>query len=176
MLHGDATKIDLKALNPDGLPVKIIANLPYNVATPLLVGWLHDMYQHNAYDEMLLMFQKEVAQRICAKCGDKHYGRLGVLSQWITRCKIAFDLPPQAFTPPPKVKSAVVGFRPIDVEKADFKSFEKLTAAAFGQRRKMIRQSLKQYIDCVDEIGLDSTLRAENLSVADFIKLAQALT
>jgi 16S rRNA (adenine1518-N6/adenine1519-N6)-dimethyltransferase len=174
LVHGDATKIDLKALNPTGLPVKIIANLPYNVATPLLVGWLHDIYEHSAYDEMLLMFQKEVAQRICAKCGDNHYGRLGVLSQWIARCKIAFDLPPQAFTPPPKVKSAIVGFRPKEFEKADFKSFEKLTAAAFGQRRKMIRQSLKQYLSCVENVGLEPTLRAENLSVDDFIKLALA--
>jgi 16S rRNA (adenine1518-N6/adenine1519-N6)-dimethyltransferase len=172
IIHGDATKTDLKALNPDNLPCKIIANLPYNVATPLLVSWLHDVYEHGAYDEMLLMFQKEVAQRICAKCGDGHYGRLAILSQWLMQCKIIFDLPPQAFTPPPKVKSAIVRFRPQDFEKVAFKTIENLTAEAFGKRRKMIRQSLKNHMDKIETLGLDPTLRAENLQITDFVKLA----
>lgn len=172
IIHGDATKIDLKTLNPDNLPCKIIANLPYNVATPLLTSWLHDVYESAAYDEMLLMFQKEVAQRICGKCGDTHYGRLAILSQWLMQCKMIFDLPPQAFTPPPKVKSAVVRFRPQEFEKIDFKTLEKLTAEAFGKRRKMIRQSLKNHMDKIEALGLDPTLRAENLQIADFVKLA----
>lgn len=175
LVHGDATKTDLKALNPENKPCKIIANLPYNVATPLLTGWLHDIYEHGSFDEMLLMFQKEVAQRICAKCGDNHYGRLAVLSQWLAECKITFDLPPGAFSPPPKVKSAIVRFRPKEFEPANFKNLEKITAEAFGKRRKMIRQSLKQYMDQVESLGLEPTLRAENITVADYIRLAQAL-
>ena len=121
---------------------------------------------------MLLMFQKEVAQRICAKCGDAHYGRLAILAQWLMRCKIIFDLPPQAFTPPPKVKSAVVRFRPQAFENVPFKTIESLTAEAFGKRRKMIRQSLKNHLDKIDTLGLDPTLRAENLQIEDFVSLA----
>ncbi len=176
IIHGDATKQDLKALiEPAGKPCKIIANLPYNVATPLLTGWLHDIYEAAPYDEMLLMFQKEVAQRICASVGGKHFGRLAVLAQWLMRCKISFDLPPGAFSPPPKVKSAIVNFRPQEFTQADFKKIERVTAAAFGQRRKMIRQSLKPYIKAVEELGIDPTLRAENLKIEDFIALAQKI-
>lgn len=176
IIHGDATKQDLKALSASyGKPCKIIANLPYNVATPLLTGWLHDMYSAAPYDEMLLMFQKEVAQRICAPRGDKHYGRLAVLAQWLMTCKISFDLPPGAFSPPPKVKSAIVNFRPQDFAPAEFNKLERVTAAAFGQRRKMIRQSLKAYMPIVEALGIEPTLRAENLKIEDFIALAQKI-
>lgn len=160
------------------LPYRVIANLPYNIATPLLTGWLADLHQNPlCYDALVLMFQKEVAQRIVAKPGSKAYGRLAVISQWLCDCKIAFDVPAAAFTPPPKVTSSVVRFIPKEM-KADMPAFatvEKLTAAAFGQRRKMIRSSLKNHLHEIELCGLRPEARAEELSVADFIALARMI-
>ena len=175
IVEGDALDMDLVALSPDSVRV-IVANLPYNVATPLLTGWLTQIRDLPlAYRSMTLMFQKEVAQRIVAQVGDKHYGRLGVLSQWLCQTHIAFDLPPQAFTPPPKVTSSIVHFIPkvLPDDAPSLKMVETITAKAFGQRRKMIRQSLKQYQDYFDQVGLIPTMRAEEISPAQFIALAK---
>ncbi|MAI61295.1 MAG: 16S rRNA (adenine(1518)-N(6)/adenine(1519)-N(6))-dimethyltransferase [Micavibrio sp. TMED27] len=171
IIEADALSLNLKDIAQE--PRAIAANLPYNIATPLLVGWLEQIYTDgSSYQSMTLMFQKEVAERIAARPGDKAYGRLAVLAQWICHVKKAFDLPPNAFTPPPKVKSSIVHFTPRQRrdEAIDFKAMERVTALAFGQRRKMIRTSLKDYP--LEELGLDPTLRAENLSLNDFIKLA----
>jgi len=177
IIHSDALKTNLLDLCEE--PRMIVANLPYNIATPLLIGWLQQIRENaNAYDEMILMFQKEVGERITAKNGGKTYGRLSVMSQWLCETKKLFDLPPSAFTPPPKIKSSVVKFTPkiLEDNAPDFENVEKVTAAAFGQRRKMIRSSLKDYHDILEHCGIDGNLRAENLSPEDFIRLAQNLT
>lgn len=156
----------------------IAANLPYNIATPLLTGWMEEVRENPAlYREFVLMFQKEVAQRIVAAPSTKAYGRLSVLCQWLCDCKIAFDVPAAAFTPPPKVTSSIVRLVP-RAEKAagDFAVMEKLTAAAFGQRRKMIRGSLKAYMDVVEACGIDPTARAEDIAVKDYAAMAAAIT
>lgn len=174
IIQGDALEVDLKALSSS--PRAIIANLPYNVATPLLINWLSQIHQdHQAYQGMTLMFQKEVAQRITAKSGDKSYGRLAVLSQWLCDANLVFDVPASAFTPPPKVTSSIVFFTPkkLEGDEPDFKTVEQITASAFGQRRKMIRSSLKNYIEFFEEVGLDETMRAENMSVEQIIELAR---
>jgi 16S rRNA (adenine1518-N6/adenine1519-N6)-dimethyltransferase len=174
VIEADAMDTDLTVLGDT--PRAVIANLPYNIATPLLIGWLKQIRQNqNAYRSMTLMFQKEVAQRITAQRGDKHYGRLAVMSQWLCDVDIVMTIPPGAFTPPPKVTSSVVHIRPKTLEPAapSFKAVEAVTAAAFGQRRKMIRSSLKLYISHFEELGLNPELRAENLSVDQFIALAQ---
>ncbi|MCE7886548.1 MAG: 16S rRNA (adenine(1518)-N(6)/adenine(1519)-N(6))-dimethyltransferase RsmA [Alphaproteobacteria bacterium PRO2] len=174
IVHGDALRVNLLDL-AEG-PRAIVANLPYNIATPLLTSWLKQMRERpGAFDSMTLMFQKEVAERITAVPGSKDYGRLSIISQWICDCRVCFDLPPSAFSPPPKVSSSVVHFTPkrLDKDAPDFRSVERVTAAAFGQRRKMIRGSLKDYADVIAALGLDPTLRAENLSVQDFINLAK---
>ena len=173
IVQADALKTNLQGLC-DG-PRVIVANLPYNIATPLLTGWLKQIHcPSQAYDEMVLMFQKEVGDRIAAGMGSKAYGRLSVISQWICDVKKVIDLPPSAFTPPPKVKSSVVRFVPraLGDNAPDFEAVEAVTAAAFGQRRKMIRSSLKDYIERVEDLGIDPQKRAENLRVEDFIKLA----
>lgn len=180
LIQGDALEHDLMALIPQG-PRAIVANLPYNVATPLLVGWLSQIADYGgisaagAYLSMTLMFQKEVADRIVAQPGDKAYGRLAVLCQWLCRAGQVYVLPPSAFTPPPKVQSAIVHFIPkiLEGDQPDFKAVEAVTAAAFGQRRKMIRSSLKTYMGAIGSLGLDPTARAEELSVADYIALAK---
>lgn len=177
VVQGDALGLDLSAL-AEG-PRVIVANLPYNIATPLLTGWLAQIRaDRDVYTAMVLMFQKEVAQRICADVGSKAYGRLSVISRWICETKKLFDLPPSAFTPPPKVTSSVVGFVPRDftADAPAFATMEALTAAAFGQRRKMIRSSLRDYAENLKKAGIDDNLRAENLSVQDYIKLAKLLT
>lgn len=177
VVHGDALQTNLLDLASG--PRMIAANLPYNIATPLLLGWLKQIReQGDAYDEMILMFQKEVGDRIIAQSGSKAYGRLSVISQWICDVKRVFDLPPSAFTPPPKIKSSVVRFVPklLEDNAPDFEVFEKLTAAAFGQRRKMIRSSLKEYMDAVEACELDPTQRAENLVPEEYIRLAQRLS
>ncbi|PZQ47660.1 MAG: 16S rRNA (adenine(1518)-N(6)/adenine(1519)-N(6))-dimethyltransferase [Micavibrio aeruginosavorus] len=159
-------------------PYAVIANLPYNIATPLLTGWLEDIYNHpDRYSELVLMFQKEVAQRIVGKAGSKTYGRLSILSQFVCDTKLMFDVPAAAFTPPPKVTSSIVRLVPKKPEKdrPAFQTIEKLTAAAFGQRRKMIRGSLKEYLPHIESCGLRPEARAEELSVEDFIKLAKAI-
>jgi len=174
IIQGDALEADLTSLSP--APRAIIANLPYNVATPLLINWLSQMREDkDAYQGMTLMFQKEVAQRITAKVEDKNYGRLAVLSQWLCDTKLVFDVPASAFTPPPKVTSSIVHFRPkiLESNAPQFKTIEDITANAFGQRRKMIRSSLKKYSEFFDHMGLDETLRAENMRVDQFVELAK---
>lgn len=181
----DASNGDLELVQRDALTVEvtqmgdaprvIVANLPYNIATPLLIGWLKDIRaDKNAYASMTLMFQKEVAQRIVATPADKAFGRLAVISQWLCDVKKVFDLPPSAFTPPPKVVSSVVQFVPKDLAGGapDFKAVEAVTAAAFNQRRKMIRSSLKDYMPAIEALGIDSQKRAEELSVQDFLNIA----
>jgi 16S rRNA (adenine1518-N6/adenine1519-N6)-dimethyltransferase len=174
--HGDALSTDLSTLV--GGPYKIIANLPYNVATPLVIGWLSQDWP-SSWQSMTLMFQKEVAQRLCASEGSKSYGRLSVLAQSRSVVRRLFDLPPQAFSPPPKVTSTVVQFLPLAQAPAvPVDMLEKVTGAAFGQRRKMLRQSLKS-LNCdalalLDAAGLQPTLRAENLTVAEFERLTRA--
>lgn len=155
-------------------PLMIVANLPYNVGTPLLVSWLKSIA---LVDRMALMFQKEVAQRICAAPGSNHYGRLAVLAQAVARTRIAFTLPPGAFKPPPKVASAVAVLErlPESERFTDLTALERVTAAAFGQRRKMLRVSLKPIMpkgmkaeDLLDSINIDPTRRAETLTQSEF--------
>ena len=172
--HDDALTVDLCALSE--APRAIVANLPYNIATPLLIGWLRQIKENqHAYQSMTLMFQKEVAQRITAQVNSKAYGRLAVLCQWLCDVHICFDVPASAFTPPPKVTSSIVHFKPkmLDDAAPRFEDIEKITEKAFGQRRKMIRSSLKDYKDYFEIVGLDETLRAENISPAQFIALAK---
>ena len=169
----DALEVDLTSLSE--APRRIIANLPYNVATPLLVGWLKQLRaEDSAYASMTLMFQKEVADRITAAPGSKAYGRLAVLCQWLCTVRNVYTLPPQAFTPPPKVQSSVVHFVPRSLpnEAPAFEAVEAVTAAAFGQRRKMVRSSLRDYVRYFEDTGLDPTARAEELALEDFVALA----
>jgi 16S rRNA (adenine1518-N6/adenine1519-N6)-dimethyltransferase len=175
VIEGDALRIDPAALLP--APRRIVANLPYNVASPLLVGWLRGAA---AIEGMALMFQQEVAERICAAPGTGAYGRLSVLAQWRCRCELLLRLPPGAFSPPPKVWSAVVGFtpQPEDPGPALFAAMERTTAAAFGQRRKMLRGALKSLGESESLLaaaGIEGTRRAETLSVAEFDRLARAV-
>ncbi|MEM6781445.1 MAG: 16S rRNA (adenine(1518)-N(6)/adenine(1519)-N(6))-dimethyltransferase RsmA [Pseudomonadota bacterium] len=176
VIESDALQTNLFSLGD--APRAIVANLPYNIATPLLVNWLRQIYEdRSSYRSMTLMFQKEVAQRITARVGDKHYGRLAVLTQWLCDADIVMDLSPKAFTPPPKVTSSVVHLRPKEIENSpSFEAVETITAAAFGQRRKMIRSSLKAYKEHFDDLGLNPETRAENLSVEDYITLAKAVS
>jgi 16S rRNA (adenine1518-N6/adenine1519-N6)-dimethyltransferase len=156
----------------------IVANLPYGIATMLLVGWLDSEPWPPWFDRMVLMFQKEVAERIVASPGTKAYGRLAVLTQWRTRARIVLTLPKEAFTPPPKVASAVVELVPLP-EPAPAcrpKILAQVTAAAFGQRRKMLRSSLKQLVaqpeELLEAVGIAGNLRAEDVKVKDFARLA----
>ena len=170
----DATKVDLSTLVP--APRQLAANLPYNVATPLLIGWLR---QAAAWERMTLMFQLEVAERICAAPDTPAYGRLSVLTQWVCRAALLLRLPPAAFTPPPKVWSAVVGLAPLEAQPPPdlFKTMERLTAAAFGQRRKMLRGSLRELGGeaLLDRAAISGERRAETLSVLEFDRLARLL-
>ncbi|ADY64026.1 16S rRNA (adenine(1518)-N(6)/adenine(1519)-N(6))-dimethyltransferase RsmA [Agrobacterium tumefaciens] len=178
VIEGDALKTDFEALVPAGEPVRIIANLPYNVGTQLLVNWLLPKEWPPFWLSMTLMFQKEVGQRIVAEEGDNHYGRLGVLAGWRTVSEMAFDVPPQAFSPPPKVTSTVVHLLPKEKPlPCDVAKLEKVTEAAFGQRRKMLRQSVKSLGGEVllEKAGIDATRRAETLSVEEFVTLANCL-
>ncbi|WP_353642012.1 16S rRNA (adenine(1518)-N(6)/adenine(1519)-N(6))-dimethyltransferase RsmA [Mesorhizobium sp. WSM2239] len=176
-ISGDALKTDFAAIASDG-PVKIVANLPYNIGTELLVRWLTVAEWPPFYQSMTLMFQREVAERIVARPGSDAYGRLGVLAGWRTEARIAFDVPPQAFTPPPKVTSSVVHLvpRPAPLP-ADVRTLGRVTEAAFGQRRKMLRQSLKSMEGArlLEAAGIDGTRRAETLSVEEFVALANAV-
>jgi 16S rRNA (adenine1518-N6/adenine1519-N6)-dimethyltransferase len=162
-------------------PVRIVANLPYGVATMLLIGWLESEPWPPWFDRMALMFQKEVAERIVAAPGSKAYGRLAVISQWRCTARIAMTLKPDAFTPPPKVSSAVVVFepRPSPEPLCDVKMLGRVTAAAFGQRRKMLRQSLKSLVPqpelLLHKLAIAPEKRAEQLSVGEFARIAAAL-
>lgn len=174
IIQGDALRMDLLSLAQG--PKAIIANLPYNIATPLLTGWLEQIREcQDAYDSMTLMFQKEVGERIAALPSTKAYGRLSILCQWLCDVRKVYDLPPGAFTPPPKVSSCVVHFKPKILAKdaPTFEAIEKVTAAAFGQRRKMIRTTLKEYADHFERLGIEPTKRAENLEINDFVELAK---
>ncbi|MDG3577266.1 16S rRNA (adenine(1518)-N(6)/adenine(1519)-N(6))-dimethyltransferase RsmA [Rhizobium sp. YJ-22] len=177
VIEGDALKTDFEALVPEG-PVRIIANLPYNVGTQLLVNWLLPKEWPPFWQSLTLMFQKEVGQRIVAREDDDHYGRLGVLCGWRTRAHMAFDVPPQAFTPPPKVTSSVVHLTPNpEPLHCDVAKLERVTQAAFGQRRKMLRQSVKSLGGeaLLTKAGIDPQRRAETLSVEEFVTLANCL-
>jgi 16S rRNA (adenine1518-N6/adenine1519-N6)-dimethyltransferase len=173
LIEGDALEVDPEAIAP--APRAIVANLPYNVATPLLIGWLKRIEQ---FRSLTLMFQREVADRLSAKPGTKAYGRLSVIAQWRADVRPLFNLPPRAFTPPPKIESTVVQFIPRPApEPAEFSAMEAVTAAAFGQRRKMLRASLKSLGNAealIDEAGLIPTQRAEEVPVAGFAALARA--
>jgi 16S rRNA (adenine1518-N6/adenine1519-N6)-dimethyltransferase len=177
IVAGDALTVDPRPYL-DGGSARIVANLPYNIATPLLIGWLTMEHWPPWYDQLILMFQREVADRIVAEPGSKSYGRLSVLANWRTEPKRLFDVPPSAFVPPPNVTSTVVRLVPRQQPLAcDSERLQQVTAAAFGQRRKMLRQSLKSLSPdaerLVTEAGLDPTARAETLSVSDFAALTR---
>jgi 16S rRNA (adenine1518-N6/adenine1519-N6)-dimethyltransferase len=180
IVSADARTVDYGALALTR-PARIVANLPYSVATPLLVGWLKTEPWPPWFDRLVLTFQREVADRIVAKPRTKDYGRLAVLSQWRTRAGILFTLPAAAFTPKPKVDSALVELEPKDVPEpdCDVGELEKVTAAAFGQRRKMLRASLRQITPASETLlrtlGIDPKARAEELNVADFCRIAKAM-
>lgn len=176
VVEGDALKLDPVTLT-GGEKVRVAANLPYNVGTQLLLNWITTPDWPPFWSSLTLMFQKEVAERIIAEPGSKAFGRLGVLAGW--RCKggILFDISPKAFTPPPKVTSAVVHLTPNDSPlPCNLKSLEQITAAAFGQRRKMLRASLKSLSRDAEELivqaGLKPTARAEEIDIAGFVSLA----
>ncbi|MGA1801251.1 16S rRNA (adenine(1518)-N(6)/adenine(1519)-N(6))-dimethyltransferase RsmA [Rhizobium sp. HT1-10] len=177
VIEGDALKIDFASLASDG-PVRVIANLPYNVGTQLLVNWLLPAAWPPFWQSLTLMFQKEVGQRIIAAEGDNHYGRLGVLCGWRTETYAAFDISPQAFTPPPKVTSSVIHLSPRENPiPCSVAKLERVTEAAFGQRRKMLRQSVKSLGGeaLLARAEIDPTRRAETLSVEEFCRLANCL-
>ena len=171
----DALRADLTQIDPK-TDRAIIANLPYNIATPLLINWLQQVRSDaGSLMHMTLMFQKEVAERIVAKPNQSAYGRLAVITQWLCEASISFDVPPSAFVPPPKVTSSIVFLKPKKLigEQPEFATVERLTAMAFNQRRKMIRSSLKPYLPLIKELEIEETLRAENLGGEDYIRLAK---
>lgn len=176
LIEGDALEIDAPALF-EGRP-HIVSNLPYNVGTALLIGWLSSEWAP-WWQSLTLMFQKEVAERIVSQAGEEAYGRLAVLAQWRSTARIAMPVHRSAFTPPPKVMSAVVHILPAEMpEGVRMATLERLTAAAFGQRRKMLRQSLKPVagaLDAAERIGIDVTRRAETVRVEEFVALARAV-
>jgi 16S rRNA (adenine1518-N6/adenine1519-N6)-dimethyltransferase len=174
LIEGDAKTVDYLALTP--APRAIIANLPYNVGTPLLIAWLRNAA---AFTRLVLMFQREVAERICAAPASAAYGRLAVLAQSVSHAECVFRLPPSAFTPPPAVESAVVRLVPRAEAPPPpvLAALERITAAAFGQRRKMLRRSLAPLGgDALLAMAqIDPARRAETLSIAEFLELAKAL-
>lgn len=184
VLAGDALTIDEAALareyGQDGAPFRIAANLPYNIATQLLVKWLTGPWPP-PWASLTLMFQREVAERIAAGANESGYGRLSVLAGWRTKAQILFDVAPGAFVPPPKVTSSVIRLEPLaaPVATAELVKLERVTAAAFGQRRKMLRKSLKTLCaepgPLLEAAGIDPTRRAETLSVTEFCTLARLL-
>jgi 16S rRNA (adenine1518-N6/adenine1519-N6)-dimethyltransferase len=180
IVSGDALRFDAGAHLKDGR-ARVIANLPYNIATALLIDWLTIEPWPPWYDVAVLMFQREVAERIVAKPGSKTYGRLSVLANWRCETKIIFDVAPSAFVPPPKVTSSLVRFIPRAAPLAcDAQALQRLTEAAFGQRRKMLRQSLKSLGGdtgaLLEQAGITPTARAEEIDVAGFVVLARAFS
>ena len=177
VISADALELDEAAIWQDG--VRVAANLPYNVGTALLIKWLTTADWPPAWASLTLMFQKEVAQRITARAGSAHYGRLSVLAQWRCTAKILFDVNRSAFVPPPSVTSAILRLEPRDkpLAPAELADLEKITQAAFGQRRKMLRQSLKALGGeaLLAKAGIDPTARPEDLAIESFAALAQAL-
>ena len=178
LIEDDALKIDEPALLGHG--AHIVANLPYNVGTALLLRWLGGEAWPPWWASLTLMFQREVAERIVAKPGSDHYGRLAVASQWRSAAVISMLVHRSSFVPPPKVMSAVVHLTPAPMPPGvSHVVLEKVTAAAFGQRRKMLRQSLKAVpgaLDALETLGIDSERRAETLSVEDFVNVARLLS
>jgi 16S rRNA (adenine1518-N6/adenine1519-N6)-dimethyltransferase len=178
VIEGDALRLDHGALM-NGEPFHVLSNLPYNVGTALFVRWLSGETWPPQWLSLTLMFQREVAERIVASAGDNAYGRLAVLAQWRSEARLAMKVHRSAFTPPPKVMSAIVHVTPAAApEGVSARTLERLTEAAFGQRRKMLRQSLKgvpQALEKMAALGIDETRRAETLSVAEFVALAKAL-
>jgi 16S rRNA (adenine1518-N6/adenine1519-N6)-dimethyltransferase len=179
LIEGDALDVDWPSLI-DG-PTRIVANLPYNIGTPLLLGWLTKGPWPPFYESLTLMFQKEVALRIAAAPGSDDYGRLSVICQWRCHCKKLFDVNRSAFTPPPKITSSIVQLIPRvkpDIQ-CTVTELEKVTAAAFGQRRKMLRSSLKSVFaspeTVLEKLNINATKRAEELAVNDFARLALEL-
>jgi 16S rRNA (adenine1518-N6/adenine1519-N6)-dimethyltransferase len=177
VINADAMELDEAALLPPG--TAIAANLPYNVGTALLIKWLAVESWPPFWPSLTLMFQREVAERIIAKPDSEHYGRLSVLAGWRTKAKIQFDVARQAFVPPPSVTSSIVRLEPLaePVAPAALKNLEAVTAAAFGQRRKMLRQSLKKLGGeaLLEKAGVNPTARAEELNIEQFAALARAL-
>jgi 16S rRNA (adenine1518-N6/adenine1519-N6)-dimethyltransferase len=179
VIEGDALALDLRPHLEPG-PVRVVANLPYNIATALLVRWLTVEPWPPWYDALVLMFQREVAERIVAAPGSKSFGRLAVLAGWRTEARILFDIAASAFVPPPKVTSSLVRLvprpQPLRCERS---ALERITEAAFGQRRKMLRQSLRSLgtdpLALLEAAGIDPTARAEDIPIAGFVGLAQAL-
>jgi 16S rRNA (adenine1518-N6/adenine1519-N6)-dimethyltransferase len=175
LVAGDALELDPATFSEK--PRKIVANLPYNIATPLLIGWLERVGE---YENLTLMLQREVAERLIASPRNKTYGRLSVLLQWVAEARILFDVPARAFTPPPRVRSSVVSISPRTKPLAPARRLmlERVTASAFGQRRKMLRTSLKPLglaIDpLLDQAGIAPTARAEELTVVEFCAIARA--
>ncbi|WP_119307624.1 16S rRNA (adenine(1518)-N(6)/adenine(1519)-N(6))-dimethyltransferase RsmA [Cohaesibacter haloalkalitolerans] len=179
VIEGDALKVDMASLVDEG-PVRIVANLPYNVGTQLLLNWLELDPWPPFYESLTLMFQKEVAERIIATEEDKAYGRLGVIAGWRTHADKLFDVAKECFSPPPKVTSSIVHLTPkANPLPCNLRSLEQVTAAAFGQRRKMLRQSLKSlnvdHLALIEDAGLDPTQRAETVSVEGFVAMANCL-
>jgi 16S rRNA (adenine1518-N6/adenine1519-N6)-dimethyltransferase len=178
IVAGDALEFDPKPYL-DGGPARIVANLPYNIATALLISWLTTDPWPPWYDRLVLMFQREVAERIVAAPGSKTYGRLSVLAGWRTQAKILFDVHPSNFVPPPSVTSSMVELIPRSAPLAcSRKMLERVTEAAFGQRRKMLRQSLKTLgidpLPMLASAGIEPTARAEEIPVGGFVALARA--
>ena len=179
VIVGDALEVDLRALLTP--PVKIIDNLPYNVGTELLIRWLSPPVWPPVWSSLTLMFQKEVAERIVAKPGTDHYGRLALLAQWRCNVGIVMNLPPEAFTPAPKVHSAVVHLTALPELRfpCDFKVLQQVTAMAFNQRRKMLRSSLKGLRPGIEglleSVGIPPTARAEEIGLEAFCALARAV-
>ncbi len=175
IIEGDALDIDAASLAP--APRAIVANLPYNIATPLMFAWLGDI---GAFTSLTLMLQREVAVRITAQPGSRDYGRLSIAAQWRCETRRLFDVPPTAFVPAPKVTSSIVRFvpRPEPLAPADAATLERVVAAAFGQRRKMLRASLRQLgVDAeglLADAGITPTLRAEDIDIAGFCSIARA--
>ena len=177
--QGDALKYDIAANLP--APRKIVANLPYNVGTKMLINWI--TASPIFWTQLVLMFQLEVAQRVVAAPGEAYYGRLAVLCQSVAQCRLAFEVPARAFTPPPKVDSAVVVLDPLETPFADLKMLGRVTQAAFGQRRKMLRRSLRSLAeqsglvleDWLESCGVDPKARPETLPVSAFQALADSI-
>ncbi|MBI1404148.1 MAG: 16S rRNA (adenine(1518)-N(6)/adenine(1519)-N(6))-dimethyltransferase RsmA [Porphyrobacter sp.] len=178
VIEGDALKLDHGALMEGG-PFHVLSNLPYNVGTALFVRWLSGEAWPPQWRSLTLMFQREVADRIVAAAGEDAYGRIAVLAQWRAEARLAMKVHRSAFTPPPKVMSAIVHVTPAAMpEGVSARLLERLTEAAFGQRRKMLRQSLKGVpgaLDALARLGIDETRRAETVGVAEFVALARTL-
>lgn len=177
VIEGDALELPLAQVMPG--PCHIVSNLPYNVGTALFVGWLGGKTWPPQWLSLTLMFQREVADRIVADTNDDAYGRLAILSQWRCHARLAMKVHRSAFTPPPKVMSAIVHLTPAPMPEGVAPArLEALTAAAFGQRRKMLRQSLKGLpgaLAALEAEGIDASRRAETLSVVDFVRVARAM-